>query len=164
LHALAELGFTRLEGVDLSPTLLAEYAGPAKCYVADCRKLPFADASRDVVVVQGGLHHLETLPDDLTATLREARRVLRRGGLFVTVEPWLTPFLKVVHLACARTFLRRLWPKLDALATMNELERVTYNAWLGQPVRILSALHAEFASTLMKRRWGKLLFVGTPLA
>src|SRR5580700_4855758 len=31
LNALERLGFTRLEGVDLSPRLIAEYRGLAKC-------------------------------------------------------------------------------------------------------------------------------------
>ena len=48
LVALQRLGFTRLEGVDLSPRLIAQYQGSANCIVADCRKLPFADRSKDV--------------------------------------------------------------------------------------------------------------------
>ena len=72
LEALSGLGFEHLEGVDLSDTLLAQYRGKARCYVADCRSLPFPDRSRDVLVVQGGLHHLEALPDDLIRTLDEA--------------------------------------------------------------------------------------------
>src|SRR5205809_5378105 len=43
LRALSQLGFARLEGVDLSPSLLAQYAGPARLYLADCRSLPFDD-------------------------------------------------------------------------------------------------------------------------
>src|SRR5712692_72481 len=68
LSALESLGFTRLEGVDLSPRLIAQYRGPAKCVVGDCRQLPFADRSKDVLIVQGGLHHLSTLLDDLDQT------------------------------------------------------------------------------------------------
>src|SRR5208283_1427532 len=45
LRAWERLGFTNLEGVDLSPRLIARYSGPAKCYVADCRHLPFSEAS-----------------------------------------------------------------------------------------------------------------------
>src|SRR5215472_11008212 len=45
LVALHRLGFTHLEGVDLSPRLIAQYQGPAKCMVGDCRKLPFAHSS-----------------------------------------------------------------------------------------------------------------------
>src|SRR6266478_7656095 len=52
LVALERLGFTHIEGVDLSPRLLAQYKGSAKCTVADCRKLPFPDCSKDVLIVQ----------------------------------------------------------------------------------------------------------------
>src|SRR5712675_1767656 len=45
LVALERLGFTHIEGVDLSPLLVAQYRGPAKCIVGDCRQLPFADRS-----------------------------------------------------------------------------------------------------------------------
>ena len=69
--------------------------GPARIFAHDCRDLPFPDASYDVAVVHGGLHHLESLPDDLVRTLDEVRRVLRDGCRLVAVEPWRTPFLDV---------------------------------------------------------------------
>src|SRR5215475_16216668 len=40
--ALAELGFRNIEGIDLSPRLIAQYKGPCVCYVGDCCRLPFA--------------------------------------------------------------------------------------------------------------------------
>ena len=162
LRALEALGFRNLEGVDLSATLLAQYSGSATCYVADCRQLPFPDQSRDVVIVQGGLHHLPVMVDDLETTLSEAQRVLRPGGRFVAVEPWLTVFLRLVHVACGLRSLRRAWPRLDALATMNELERDTYQQWLSQPRAILRVLEQRFVPELFRERWGKLLFVGRP--
>jgi len=160
LNALATFGFARLEGVDLSASLLAEYRGSARCYVADCRRLPFPDRCRDVFVVQGGLHHLSTLPDDLIRTLDEVCRALRPGGRFVVVEPWLTPFLRFVHAVCDVRLARRAWPKLDALATMNELEKPTYEAWLRRPTEILALLTERFIPELVRTEWGKLLFVG----
>jgi ubiquinone/menaquinone biosynthesis C-methylase UbiE len=51
-------------------------------------------------VVQGGLHHLPELPRDLDKTLLEIKRVLRPQGRFVIVEPWHTPFLRIVHAFC----------------------------------------------------------------
>jgi SAM-dependent methyltransferase len=88
LHALAHLGFNNLEGADLSPNLLEKYSGQAKCYVCDCRTLPFENGTYDAVIIQGGLHHLPELPGDLAACLDEVCRVLKPGGLFVMVEPW----------------------------------------------------------------------------
>jgi ubiquinone/menaquinone biosynthesis C-methylase UbiE len=160
LVALSSLGFTQIEGVDLSASLLAQYQGPARCYVADCRELPFPDKSKDILLVQGGLHHLSALPGDLVRTLVEARRVLRPGGRFVAVEPWLTPFLSLVHAVCEIHLARRLWPRLDALATMNELERPTYEQWLTRPREIRQLLVETFTPDLVRTAWGKLLFVG----
>src|SRR5258708_26131205 len=121
LIALQRLGFTRLEGVDLSPRLLAQFKGSAKCTVADCRKLPFADRSKDVLIVQGRLHPLPTLPDDLDQTFSEMQRVLRKSGRVMFVEPWRTPFLTFVHFVSELPPVRPLSNKMDALATMTEL-------------------------------------------
>ena len=45
LMALHRLGFTQIEGVDLSPRLLAEYRGARSIECCDCRHLTFPDAS-----------------------------------------------------------------------------------------------------------------------
>ncbi len=162
LIALERLGFTRIEGVDLSPRLLAQFKGSAKCTVADCRKLPFADRSKDVLIVQGGLHHLPTLPDDLDQTFSEMQRVLRTGGRAMLVEPWLTPFLKFVHTVSENPLARRLSNKMDALATMIQFERRTYEQWLGQPELIKKIARAHFVPVHEHFAWGKWNFVGTP--
>jgi ubiquinone/menaquinone biosynthesis C-methylase UbiE len=160
LLALEHLGFGRIEGIDISSELLGRYEGDAACYVADCRALPFGEATKDAVVVHGGLHHLLDLPGDLRKTVAEVHRVLKPGGRFVLVEPWLTPFLRVVHVATERRKLRRLWPKLDALGIMIDHERATYESWLGQPDAIRAIvterLHTESESTAL----GKWSYVG----
>jgi ubiquinone/menaquinone biosynthesis C-methylase UbiE len=163
LHALSRLGFSHVEGVDLSPRLLQEYHGDARCYAADCRHLPLPNQSRDVLIVQGGLHHLPKLPDDLEQTIAEMHRVLKRGGRLVLVEPWLTAFLRLVHLVSGNRFMRHLSPKLDALATMIDYEAETYQAWLAQPDLILGLVRARFAPLRQVFAWGKWSFVGTPL-
>jgi SAM-dependent methyltransferase len=113
-----------------------------------------------VAIVQGGLHHLPALPDDLEGVVTEVHRVLRPAGVFVVVEPWQTPFLAFVHkVGCSRP-ARRLWGKMDALATMIEHERDTYESWLRQPELISSLLHDRFESCTRQERLGKLLFVG----
>lgn len=160
LHALERLGFTKVEGIDLSASLLAQYRGPAKCSVGDCRDLPLADESKDIVIVQGGLHHLLELPADLDKTLVEMRRVLRPGGLAVVVEPWLTPFLRLVHAACRVRLARQLSNRIDALATMICLERSTYESWLARPKMVLDSLGKQFEPVTVKTTWGKLRYVG----
>lgn len=163
LNALQHLGFTRLEGVDLSPALVANYTGLAKCVVADCRQLPFPNASRDIAIVQGGLHHLPELPGDLERVVGEVRRVLRPGGLFMVVEPWRTPFLRFVHWVGSFRAARRAWAKLDALETMTELEWTTYDQWLRQPETVLRALEDNFATERKFIGWGKFMWVGRRL-
>ena len=160
LHALSRLGFSHIEGVDLSETLISQYKGTAKCYVADCRALPFENESRDLIVVQGGLHHLPDVPGDLTLTLREITRVLRPSGFAVLIEPWNTPFLRVVHLICRFHLMRRLSRKIDSLRTMIENEKDTYEKWLSHPSAILTALEKNFYKTIITKRWGKMTCIG----
>ncbi len=160
LLALHQLGFTQVEGIDLSPTLAAEYDGPGKILVGDCRCLPFKNASKDVLIVQGGLHHLPVLPDDLDQVLAEGTRVLKDDGLLLAIEPWPTPFLSMVHTLCRRRIIRRLSTKIDALATMIHHERKTYEQWLSKPSLILDSLHKAFRCERRHFKWGKIYFAG----
>lgn len=162
LIALQRLGFTRLEGVDLSPRLIAQYKGDAKCAVADCRKLPFTDGSKDALIVQGGLHHLPNLPGDLEQAFSEMSRVLCRKGRVMLVEPWRTPFLTFVHFVSEIPVARRLSSKMDAFATMIEHELRTYTQWLSQPELIKRVARVYFAPVRESFAWGKWNFVGTP--
>ena len=159
VEAWRQLGFERVEGLDLSAELVRQYRGSARIRVGDARALPFEDASRDVVCVQGGLHHLNGM-EDVRRVLQEIRRVLKTGGRLVVIEPWLTPFLRFVHAACRLRFLRRISPRLDALATMIELERATYDAWLDAPQAILEALRAVAEPAFLRIGSGKLMLVG----
>jgi hypothetical protein len=72
------------------------------------------------------------------------------------------PELSDAHIqtVCEIRLARRLWPKLDALATMNELERPTYEQWLTRPHEIRQMLIETFTPELVRTAWGKLLFVG----
>jgi ubiquinone/menaquinone biosynthesis C-methylase UbiE len=69
-----------VELVDPVP-LHVEQAGMG--VVGDARSLPFADASADAVLLLGPLYHLVEAEDRLAA-LREARRVLKPGGVLAT--------------------------------------------------------------------------------
>ncbi len=160
LKALEHFGFTNLEGVDISGELLAKYEGRAKLYEADCRKMPLEDNSRDIFIVQGGLHHLPEIPADLDQTLSEVSRILRPGGKFILVEPWLTPFLHVIHFLSERSLLRRISKKFDAFAVMTHYEAETYFQWLGRADQVFSLLEKHFVREKSWQKWGKLVFVG----
>lgn len=162
LVVLEELGFRNLEGVDLSANLLGRYQGPARMIEADCRSLPFAPSTKDVIVVQGGLHHLPRLAEDLPKTLDSVAASLKPGGLFVMVEPWRTPFLTFVHAVSRQPIARRLWSKLDAFEILYEEEHQTYDAWLDASETILGFLKDRFEIRLLSIGWGKIHFVGSP--
>ena len=164
LVAFQRLGLTNIEGVDLSETLLQEYRGTATLHLADCRRLPFDDHSFDAAIVQGGLHHLPTLPEDLDAVLSEVSRILKLAGTFYVVEPWLTPFLRFVHVVVKQPLVRRFYRKGDALAAMTEHELETYEQWLGQPAEVLNVFQRYFVLNQQKTAWGKLLLTATPRA
>jgi ubiquinone/menaquinone biosynthesis C-methylase UbiE len=163
LRALESLGFKSLAGVDLSERLLTQYTGQAELHLADCRELPFNDGSVDLVIVQGGLHHLLDLTPDLSRTLKEVQRVLRSTGRFWIVEPWQTPFLSCVHAMTNLRPVRKLWGKAEALATMTEREKVTYERWLASPTIIQNLLTENFQTERLRIGWGKLYWSGIPI-
>jgi ubiquinone/menaquinone biosynthesis C-methylase UbiE len=81
------------EELDASRNLLAARWGSLPASVelqeADALELPFSDASFDVVFAMMMLHHVEDRPTAYAhrpMALREVRRVLRPGGLFVYSE------------------------------------------------------------------------------
>jgi SAM-dependent methyltransferase len=162
LVALAQLGFENLHGFDLSEELLLQYRGPAQLHLADCRRLPIPDQTFDAVIVQGGLHHLPDLSNDLTNVCREVRRVLKPNGRFYVVEPWMTPFLELVNRIVRFPIVRRWWGKADALAEMNFRERETYDRWLAVPIEILKELESSFETDRKSVAWGKLKWIGRP--
>lgn len=159
LLAWHHLGFSDVVGLDLSRSLLSEYVGPGRCLVADARIMPLADCSRDIVVEQGGLHHLSTL-EDVDLALREMCRVVKPGGRLIIVEPWPTPFLRLVHAVAEHPLARRLSRKIDALGRMIDLERQTYEAWLSAPDRVLGLIQRHVEPVTLRIRWGKLMMVG----
>jgi ubiquinone/menaquinone biosynthesis C-methylase UbiE len=153
LSALAEMGFTRVAGIDLSGSLLRRHEGAAVRVLGDCRELPFRAASHDAVVVHGGLHHLKGF-DDLERVLKEVARVLRPEGVFCAVEPWQTFFLRVVRFAARQPLARRASRKLDAFQTMVEHELEAYEHWLAHPGEIRGLFFRHLRPDVFRVRWG----------
>jgi SAM-dependent methyltransferase len=80
---------SHVAGIDLSPIALAlarTFAPSAELLLADVNeRLPFDDASFDVVTIFNVLYHQWVLSE--AAVLAEAARVLRPGGLLLVTEP-----------------------------------------------------------------------------
>lgn len=159
LVALEKMGFRDLAGVDLSDSLLEEYHGTAQMHLADCLDLPLESDAYDVVIVQGGMHHLPEMPNDLDRCLEGVRRILKPSGKFYVIEPWKTPFLVFAHAVTELSLMRKLYAKGDALAIMTDRERVTYEQWLGMPEQIRESFERHFDVESWKTTWGKLAAV-----
>jgi hypothetical protein len=67
-----------------------------------------------------------------------------------------------VHTVSENPFARRVSNKMDALATMIQFERRTYEQWLGQPELIKNIARAHFLPLHESFAWGKWNFVGAP--
>jgi ubiquinone/menaquinone biosynthesis C-methylase UbiE len=85
----------------------------AGAVVGDARELSRADASVDVVLLLGPLYHLQERADRLRA-LREARRVLRPGGLLAAAA--ISRFASTVD-GLARGFFAD--PRFEAIVERN---------------------------------------------
>jgi demethylmenaquinone methyltransferase/2-methoxy-6-polyprenyl-1,4-benzoquinol methylase len=79
----------RLTGADLSGPMLATARArlPGAAFVqAEAKELPFPDGSFDLVTISFATRNLNLDRDRLLAALREFRRVLKPGGLFLNLE------------------------------------------------------------------------------
>lgn len=61
---------------------------PAADILLDAHRLPFRDRSLAGIVMTNVLHHLPSA----SAFLRDAERVIRRGGALAMIEPWVSPW------------------------------------------------------------------------
>jgi hypothetical protein len=67
-----------------------------------------------------------------------------------------------VHTLCNRSLARKCSAKLDALATMINHERTTYEQWLRQPQMIPCIVNKYFVPERQSFAWGKWNFLGRP--
>jgi SAM-dependent methyltransferase len=66
---------------------------PGVQLVADARNLPFSAGDLRAIVMTDVLHHIP----DAAAFFREATRCLRPGGAVIMVEPWVSPWSRLIY-------------------------------------------------------------------
>jgi ubiquinone/menaquinone biosynthesis C-methylase UbiE len=88
-------------GIDLTPAMIAQARERQRnlklnnidWHVGDATRLPFADGTFDVVLTRYSFHHMP----DPAATLREMKRVCRKGGRVVVVDATPSPATQAAY-------------------------------------------------------------------
>ena len=144
---LADLGYA-VHLIDAAPRLVevarqrsARAAhGLASCRVADARALPVDDESVPVVLLLGPLYHL-TDEGDRDRALREARRVLRPGGVLIAaaISRWASALDGLARDLFADPHFARIVDRdIRDGQHRNDTERLDYftTAYLHRPVEL----------------------------
>ena len=98
-------------GIETSPKQLAkaraaERAGDERYIQGYAEDLPAESRSADIVIFLNSLHHVNV--DDLAQALKEAARVLKRGGLLYVSEPLAEgPYFELMRPVHDETEVRR---------------------------------------------------------
>jgi uncharacterized protein YbaR (Trm112 family)/SAM-dependent methyltransferase len=91
--AAEALLLTPMMGEAQAATETAKLIGVAdrfRCLIAVAEEIPLADSSVDIAWSGGCVHHMRT-----EIAFPEIARILRPGGRFAAIEPWLAPFYRV---------------------------------------------------------------------
>ena len=149
---------TQIIALDFSPPMLSRARGkamsrPAEFVLGDVKRLPFPDASVDLITLSFATRNINLSKEILTATFREFRRVLRPGGRFVNLEtsqPRNRIIRKLFH-GYVRLLVKRVGSRISgSLAGYTYLSATISRFYGAEELRsILSA--AGFASVTVKR-------------
>lgn len=80
---------------ELIPDLISSelFACPGVDLVLDGHHLPFSEASLRAIVLTDVFHHLRSP----RRVFEEAGRCVKRGGVLVMIEPWVTPWSRIIY-------------------------------------------------------------------
>lgn len=141
IQILAQIGVDKIVGVDISGYLLklAQINNPSiKFFLASAQKLPFKSNTFSIVLVDSVFHHLINYPK----SIKEIKRVLKKGGRLVFSEPHKSSFrrlfdlITISSLAGYLPFFRHRKPAYLA-------ERNIMNHWLRSEESFLKMLAGD---------------------
>ena len=150
----------RLEGIDFSPELIGQAKQLIKrnrlknfnVRVSDSKKIPFADESFDCVFAMDVLHHFQ----ELDKSVSEIHRVLKKGGVFVAIEPnALNPLilfpnmLRKEEIGVLRNFPTRMRKTMHDFRKM-EIDYITYTYRHTFPFKAIEAAGRLIKNTPLK--------------
>ena len=100
LRILHAQGFTQLAGLDVTPEPLLQRETWVELKAGDGRAMPYQDSSFDAVSCMHSLHHLGGV-SGISASLKEAARVVKPGGRLALIDHFDSPRLRLA-LWCSR--------------------------------------------------------------
>ncbi len=124
-----------LTGVDISPRSIERaksLAGPENYCVGDITRLAFPDASYDIIVYSGVLHHCDERHVRVNI-LKEGLRLLKPGGRLFAYDPsWHSPSMWLYRDPASPFFSSKGKTENEVLLKRAELQRELEEAGFGQ--------------------------------
>lgn len=140
VYQLSQEGYD-ITGVDFAPKTIRKLKKKfkeLKFILADVEKLPFEDNSFDVYLSFGVIEHFEDGPQNV---LREANRVLKKGGLLFLTIPYLNFFRKIRYSKIKKKgeFYQYLYDEKEFL---NHIKKAKF--------KLAKKCHCDFISAIKK--------------
>lgn len=110
---LRSMGYD-VTGVDYDPVSIAKikkYDGDIPLHVSNIENMPFKESSFDAYLSFGVLEHFHEGPQ---AAINEAHRILKPGGIFIVMVPYMNMLLRIKYPFMAlkkNAFLRKVFGK-----------------------------------------------------
>lgn len=141
-------GFYNVIGIDISDSLY-DIELKEKLFVGDARHLSFKDNSFDLVLMNGVLHHLNSIPE-IEECLKEIKRVLKPNKRFYLREPMNTLFRRFGNFMIF-TPLSNLFEYSRNMRVLHEEEWTEYTYWLRNQKEIIKLINEEFEVVNFKK-------------
>jgi ubiquinone/menaquinone biosynthesis C-methylase UbiE len=141
LTVLNSWGYNNIFALDISKELIEDIEVKSKIIVGNSLNLSFKSHSFEVVIVNEGLHHLDSF-SDISMQLKEIRRVLVNNSLFVFCEPRNSLFRKIAF-RLVFSPLSKFVKRIQACRIIFEEEMKNYTNWIQNEDKIYPLLIAN---------------------